>query len=58
MNQFRILFVQTSTLTPSTQQKLAEHGKFCMQNNQLLTETLFESKGNSKALHNWVGSDK
>jgi hypothetical protein len=48
MNQFKMLFIQTSTLTPSTQQKLVEHGMFCMQNNQLPTKTLVESKVTQK----------
>jgi hypothetical protein len=30
-----VFFVQISTLTPSMHQKLSEHGKSCMQINQL-----------------------
>ena len=33
-NQYRMFFVQTSTLPPSMHQKLTKHGRSCMQNNQ------------------------
>jgi hypothetical protein len=36
---FRMIFVQTSQLTTNMHQKLTKHGKFCMQNNQLLTKS-------------------
>ena len=35
-----MFFVQTSTLTLGMHQKLTEHVKYCMQNNQLPTITL------------------
>ena len=45
--QYRIFFIQTSTLTPSMHQKLTKHGKFCMQNNQLPSNTPVEVTDNS-----------
>ena len=46
-NQYRMFFVQTSTLPSSMHQKLAKHGMCCMQNNQLPTKTHVEVEHNS-----------
>ena len=37
-NRYRYFFVQTSTPTPSINQKVTEFGKCCMQNDQLRLE--------------------
>jgi hypothetical protein len=42
-----LFFLQTSTPTPSMHQKLIEHGKNCMQNNQLQTKTPVELEDDS-----------
>ena len=47
MDKDRMFFVQTSTLTPGMHQKLNKHGKYCMQNNQLPTQSLVELMDNS-----------
>ena len=47
MNWYRMFYVQTSTLRPRMHQKLTNHGKFCMQNNQLPTKSHVELKDNS-----------
>jgi hypothetical protein len=47
MNQYRMFFVQTSTLPPHMHQKLTKHGKFYKQNNQLPTKSHVELKDNS-----------
>jgi hypothetical protein len=39
MIRYRMLFVQTSKHAPKTYQKLSEHERFCMQNNQLPTKS-------------------
>jgi hypothetical protein len=46
MNQYRIFFVQTSTLPPCMHQKLTKHGRFCKQNNQLPTRSHDELEDN------------
>ena len=60
MNQHRVIFVQTSTLPPSMHHKLPDHGRCCMQNNQLPTKCPFESKDISNIRHAhqllWVAS--
>ena len=48
MNQYRMFFVQTSTLPPSMHQKISEHGKYCLQNNQLSTQRHIKLEDNSK----------
>ena len=45
--QYRMFFIQTSTLTPSMHQELLKHGKFCIQNNQLPSNTPVELTDNS-----------
>ena len=40
------LFLQTCTLTPSMHGKLTEHGKYCLQNKEALTESPIELKEN------------
>ena len=50
MNQYRMFLVQTSTPTPSMHRKPTEHGKYQVQNNQLLTKTWVESNHNSNML--------
>jgi hypothetical protein len=47
MNQYRMFFVQTSTLPPRMYQRLTKYGRFCKQNNQLLTKSHNELKDNS-----------
>jgi hypothetical protein len=47
MNQYRMFYVQTSTLPPRMHHKLTKHGRFCKQNNQLPTKTHVELKDNS-----------
>ena len=47
MNQYRMLFIQTSTPTPIMHQKVTKYRKYCMQNNQLSAKTLVELKYNS-----------
>jgi hypothetical protein len=37
VNQFKMFFVQTSTLPPSMHKRLTKHGRCRMRNNQLLT---------------------
>ena len=37
-NQYRMVFVQTSTQPPSMHRKLPKHRRCCMQNNQILTK--------------------
>jgi hypothetical protein len=46
MNQYRMFYVQTSTLPPRMHHKLTKHGRFCKQNNQLPTKTHVELKDN------------
>ena len=50
MNRYGMFFVQTSTLLPSMHQKLAKHGMWFMQNNQLSSKThvKFEHKFNEE----------
>jgi hypothetical protein len=50
MNQYEVFIVQTFTLPPSMHQKLTEHGRSCMQNNQLLTKSHAESEIHSIVL--------
>jgi hypothetical protein len=47
MNQYKMFFVQTSTLPPRTHQKLTKHGRFCKQNNQLPNQSHVELEDNS-----------
>jgi hypothetical protein len=47
MNQYKMFFVQTSTLSPRMHQKLAKHGNICKQNNQLPTKNHDELEDNS-----------
>ena len=47
MNQYRMFFVQTSTLPPHIHQEVTKHGKFCKQNNQLPTKIHVELEDNS-----------
>jgi hypothetical protein len=47
MNHNKMFFVQTTTPAPSMPKKLTEHGKFCMQTNQLPTKTPVELQDNS-----------
>ena len=47
MNRYRMFYVQTSTLPPRMHQNLTKHGRFCKQNNQLLTKSHVELKYNS-----------
>jgi hypothetical protein len=51
MNQYRMSFVQNSTLPPSMHHKLTKHGKFCKQNNQLPTKSHDELENNSIIFH-------
>ena len=44
LNQWRMFFVQSSTLPPSMHCKLTEHGRCCMQNNHNPTKGLTEIK--------------
>ena len=47
INRQRMFFVKTSTLFPSMCCKAIEHGRYCVQNNQLLTKSDVEFKDNS-----------
>ena len=47
MNQYRMFFVQTSTRPPNMHLKLAKHGRYCKQNNQLPTKSHDELKDKS-----------
>jgi hypothetical protein len=58
MNWYRMFFVQSSTPTPSMHQKLIDHGKFCMQNNQLQIKTLVELKDNYIGNMNFLGLER
>jgi hypothetical protein len=40
MYQYRMFFIQIQTLPPSMHSRFSEHGRCCMQNNQLLTKSL------------------
>ena len=56
MNWYRMFFIQISfTQPPSMHWELPEHGRCCMQNNQLLTKSHVESEDNSILEHsvNW-----
>ena len=44
MNQYRMFFVQTSSLPPRMHQKLTKHEIFFKQNNQLPTKSHVELK--------------
>ena len=50
MNQYGMFLVQTSTTTPSMHWKPTEHGKYQVQNNQLLTKIRVESNDNSNII--------
>jgi hypothetical protein len=50
MNQYRMFFVQTSTLPPRMHHKLTKHGRFFKQINQLPTKTHVELNDNSNTL--------
>lgn len=50
MNRYRMLFVQTSTITSSTHQKITKHGWSFMHNNQLPTINLVELEDDSNGL--------
>ena len=50
MNGYEKFIIQTSTSTPGMHQKLTEHGKDFMQNNNLPTKTLVKLKDNSNLL--------
>jgi hypothetical protein len=52
-NQYRMFYVQTSTLPPHMHQKLTKHVRFCKQNNQLPTKTHVELKDNSNVAKLW-----
>ena len=45
MNHNRKLFIQTSTVISSMNQKLTDYGKCCMQNNQLPNQNSGRIKG-------------
>ena len=47
MNQYRMFYLQTSTLPPRMHHKLTKHERFCKQNNQLPTKSNVELKDNS-----------
>lgn len=51
MSQYKMLFVQTSTLPPSGHRKLTEHGKFCKENNELPTKSCVELEDKSNVLY-------
>jgi hypothetical protein len=46
MNRCRMFFIQTSTLSPSMYRKLTQHGRCCMQSNELLTKSHAQSEDN------------
>ena len=47
MSQHRMFLVETSTLTPSMHRQLTIYGRYCMQDNQLLTKSHVELEDTS-----------
>ena len=50
MNLYKMFFVQTSTPPQSIHQKLTEHGRCCIPNNQLPIKSFDQLENNSNAV--------